>query len=162
MVRDRVGGGGRVKFGFVVEWDCLPVSSVAVAVPGVRLGARAGGGRLNAFSVMGMGQTPLPWISAEAAGVGGRLGRGMLCVRLYQCMQIVTCPRIRLGHKRFCRGSMLKKVGEVKTQYLCGRRGEGDDGEGTEQSHARRDRNELEGYSFPSLLIDMNLRIDRR
>ena len=55
IVRDRVGGGGRVKFGFVVEWDCLLLSSVAVAVPCVRLGARAGGGRLNAFSVAEMG-----------------------------------------------------------------------------------------------------------
>lgn len=67
-----------MKLGFAVEWDCLLLSSVTVPVPCVRLGARAGGGRLNAFSVAEMGQPPLPWISVEAAGVGGRLGRGML------------------------------------------------------------------------------------
>ena len=55
-----MGGGGRVKLGFVVERDCLPLSSVAVAVPCVRLGARAGGGRLNVFSAVEMEQPPLP------------------------------------------------------------------------------------------------------
>ena len=40
----------------------------------------AGGGRLNGFSFSAVGERSLPWISAEAAGVGGRLERGIaLC-----------------------------------------------------------------------------------
>ena len=77
IVRERVGGGGNVKFGLAVE------------VPCARLGVRAGGGRLNVFSVAERGEPLLPWISEEAPGVGGRLGRGMLSnkvpMRLYQC-----------------------------------------------------------------------------
>ena len=38
----------------------------------------AGGGRLNDFSVEDMGELSLPLISVEAAGVGGRLIRGMM------------------------------------------------------------------------------------
>lgn len=38
----------------------------------------AGGGRLKEFSVAKIGEVSLPWISVEAAGVGGRLVRGMI------------------------------------------------------------------------------------
>lgn len=80
MVRDRVGGGGRVKLGLAAEWNCLS----AAVLPWLRLGAIAGGGRLKDFSVAEVGERSLPSISADAAGVGGRLGRGMIVARLIQ------------------------------------------------------------------------------
>lgn len=76
MVRERVGGGGRVKLGLAAECICLSV----VELPSVRLGAIAGGGRLKDFSVAERGERSLPSISVEAAGVGGRLGRGIVTV----------------------------------------------------------------------------------
>jgi len=74
MVRDRVGGGGNVKFGLEAEWICLS----GAELPWSRFGAIAGGGRLKHFSVADMGERSLPSISVEAAGVGGRLGRGIV------------------------------------------------------------------------------------
>ena len=131
IVRDRVGGGGRVKFGFVVEWDCLLLSSVAVAVPCVRLGARAGGGRLNAFSVAEMGNPPLPWISAEAAGVGGRLGRGILCFVYAALSMHANChvSSDQIGPKPFMQKVNAEGRKWVRSGHdkLCGRRDEGDD-----------------------------------
>lgn len=108
MVRERVGGGGNVKFGLGAEWDCL----LLVEFPCARLGARAGGGRLNVFSVTETGESLLPWISDEAAGVGGRLGRGMLFNKVeYLCgsinagsMSHVGCLR---GAQWACRASVL-------------------------------------------------------
>ena len=37
---------------------------------------------MNVFSVAERGEPLLPWISEEAAGVGGRLGRGMLSIKV--------------------------------------------------------------------------------
>ena len=38
----------------------------------------AGGGRLKEFSVAEIGDTSWPWISVEAAGVGGKFVRGII------------------------------------------------------------------------------------
>jgi len=77
MVRDLVGGGGRVKFAFMFDWDCLVVEEVPLAC----LGAIAGGPRLNVLSVAESEEPSLPRISVEATGVGGRLARGMVGCR---------------------------------------------------------------------------------
>ena len=54
----------------------------------------AGGGRLKEFSVAEIGDTSLQWISAEAAGVGGKFVRGMIGGRLRinnHRKQLVAC-----------------------------------------------------------------------
>ena len=58
----------------------------------------AGGGRLKGLSVAEAGETSLPWISVEAAGVGGRLVRGMIGLSLASALQesdLVACRRRR-------------------------------------------------------------------
>ena len=77
IVRDLVGGGGKVKLVLIAGWGCL----VDEGVPLVCLGAIAGGPKLNDLSVAASVEPSLPWMSVEAAGVGGRLVRGMAQVR---------------------------------------------------------------------------------
>lgn len=63
-----------------------------VELSGVRLGAIAGGGRFKVFSVAERGGRSLPASSVEAAGVGGRLGRGM--VTFATVMEVETLSRV--------------------------------------------------------------------
>lgn len=79
MVRDRVGGGGKEKPGFDADWARL----WAGEAPLVPWRSIAGGGRLKELSVTAVGDVSLPWISVEAAGVGGRLVRGIIDGRLW-------------------------------------------------------------------------------
>ena len=59
----------------------------------------AGGGRLKELSVADVGDGSLPWISVEAAGVGG--ARGMigrrLCINNQQSKGSIAChvPKMR-------------------------------------------------------------------
>lgn len=73
MVRDLVGGGGKVKLVPVAGRDCLTDEAALLDC----LGAMAGGPKLNVLSAGVRVEPSLPWISVEAAGVGGRCVRGM-------------------------------------------------------------------------------------
>ena len=73
IVRDLVGGGGRVKLLLPSDWDWVVETDEVIDF----LGAMAGGPKLNLMSVAGSGQSSLPRISVDAAGVGGSVVRGM-------------------------------------------------------------------------------------
>ena len=74
MVLDRVGGGGSEKFGPVAGWIGFGFDAGAL----LRLWLIAGGGRLNVLSEAGNCVSSLPCISPDAAGVGGRVERGIV------------------------------------------------------------------------------------
>lgn len=58
----------------------------------------AGGGRLEKFSVAEPGERSLPSIFVEAAGVGGRLARGMIwSSALHQQCKRVDCHLPKIG-----------------------------------------------------------------
>lgn len=77
IVRDLVGGGGRVKLVFTADLD--PVSGGDALLES--FGAIAGGPMSNFLSFAESEEPSLPWISVEAPGVGGKLGRGMVSYR---------------------------------------------------------------------------------
>lgn len=75
MVLDRVGGGGREKLGLVAGWMGF---GAAAGGAWLRCWLMAGGGRLKVLSATDDCASSLPAMLPDAAGVGGRLARGIV------------------------------------------------------------------------------------